>query len=431
MVRVESLDQEGRGVAHDQGKVIFIEGALPGERVTYSSYRKKASFEIAQLAQVLVPSPSRVQPRCPHFGVCGGCTLQHLEPGAQVAAKQRVLEEQLQRIGKVAPEQMLSPVHGPPWGYRQRARFSVRRVRKKGGVLVGFHEKRSGFIADMAQCPVIPAHISELLMPLRELIGALSIGDRVAQVELAVAEGADALVLRHLEPFAPQDEALLRGFAARHGVRFFRQPAGPGSVVPYIPDASEPLQYTLPEFDLTLRFGPADFTQVNPAVNRVLVRRAVNLLDPRPGERALDLFCGLGNFTLALARRGARVLGLEGSPALVKRARENALANGLAQRAEFGVVDLFRVTPSTWESWGPIDKLLLDPPRDGAVAAVASLGAEGPRRIVYVSCNPSTLARDAGTLVHDKGYRLAAAGVVNMFPHTAHVESVALFDRGW
>lgn len=426
---IESLDHEARGIARQEGKAIFVDGALPGETVEYASFRRKPNYELAHLVDVLKPSNARVAPRCPHFGICGGCAMQHMEPSAQVAAKQRVLEDGLWHIGRVRPERILPPIFGEPWGYRHRARLAVRKVERKGGVLIGFHEKRSSYIADMETCAILPPHVSAMLMPLRELIGALSIAERIPQLELAVGEHCTTLVLRILQPLTAADGKMLRAFADRHQVIFYLQPKGPDSVYRYYPEDGARLSYTLPEFSLELDFKPTDFTQVNHAVNRLLVRRALGLLDPRPGERIADMFCGLGNFTLPIARSGARALGIEGSPALVKRGRESALANGLGDRVEFGVANLFDCTEASLAKLGRFDKMLIDPPREGAIELVKALGDHAPERIVYVSCNPATLARDAAVLVFTKGYRFAAAGVVNMFPHTAHVESIAVFER--
>ena len=426
---IEFLDQEGRGVARRDGKTIFIDGALPGETVEFSPYRRKPTFEFATAGRLLKASPLRTAPRCDFFGTCGGCSLQHLDARAQVAAKQRVLEDSLWHIGQVVPQVILPAIHGPAWGYRHRARLAVRYVAKKGGMLVGFHEKRSSYVADMTSCAVLPPHVSALLGPLRETLGRLSIHTRLPQVEVAVGENATVLVLRILEPLSAEDERLLREFAERHAVVLYLQPGGPDSAKPMAPERDDDLHYTLPEFDLRMCFSPTDFTQVNHAVNRVLVRRAMRLLDPKPGERIADLFCGTGNFTLAIARSGARVLGIEGSAELVRRAEHNALANGLAGQAQFRSMDLFEIDGPGLEALGPFEGMLIDPPREGAVAAVKSLGPQAPRRIVYVSCNPATLARDAGLLVHAQGYTLSAAGAVNMFPHTSHVESIAVFDR--
>jgi len=426
---IESLDHEARGIARLEGKTVFVDSALPGETVEYASFRRKPNYELAHLVSVLKPSNVRVEPRCEYFGVCGGCAMQHMEPAAQVAAKQRVLEDSLWHIGRVRPENILPPVHGAPWGYRHRARLGVRMVSKKGGVLIGFRERRSSYIADMAHCPILPPHVSDLLLPLRELIAALSISDRLPQIDVAVGEHCTALLLRILEPLNGKDEQLLRTFAERHEVVFYLQPKGPDTVYRFCTLPGPRLSYTLPEFDLEFDFLPSDFTQVNHAVNRILVRRSLRLLDPQPGERIADMFCGLGNFTLPIARSGATVVGVEGSDALVLRGRESAEANGLAERVEFGVANLFQCTEESVAALGRFDKMLIDPPREGAIELVRALGSNGPRRIVYVSCNPATLARDAAVLVADGGYRFVSAGAFNMFPHTAHVESIALFEK--
>ena len=443
-VAIASLDQEGRGLARIDGKAVFVEGALPGETVTITTLKRKPTYEIARAEEIVSASAARVTPRCPHFGVCGGCTLQHFDAAAQVAAKQRALEDALWHIGRVRAALILPAIHGPAWGYRHRARLSVRHVPKKGGVLVGFHERKSSYVADMTSCAILPLKISSLLPALRALVGALTVRDRLPQIELAVGDGipvrageagsapatpAFVLVLRILAPLSPADEDRLRAFADAHGVQFYLQPAGPETVLPFAPAAPR-LAYELPEFGLVFPYSPTEFTQVNPAINRVLVRRAIALLDPQPAERIGDFFCGLGNFTLPIARRGATAVGIEGSASLVRRAEENAALNGLAGRAGFRVANLFAATAESVEALGAFDKALIDPPREGAIALVKALPPDGgPRRIVYVSCDPATLARDAGLLVHQKGFTLAAAGVVNMFPHTAHVESIALFER--
>jgi 23S rRNA (uracil1939-C5)-methyltransferase len=429
---IESLDQDGRGVARHDGKAVFVEGALPGERVHCTVVRRKPSYEIARADAIERASPARTAPTCPHFSVCGGCSLQHLDPAAQVAAKQRSLEDALWHIGRVRAREILPAIHGPAWGYRHRARLSVRHVAKKGGVLVGFHEKKSSYVADMRSCAILPPRISALLPRLRELVGALSIRDRLPQIELAVGDDGTApavLVLRVLEPPSEADRERLVAFADRYAVQFYLQPGGPQTAAPLHP-MERTLAYALPEFDLRFPYAPTEFTQVNPAINRVLVRRAIALLAPQPGERVADFFCGLGNFSLPIARRGAAVVGVEGSAALVRRAGENAALNGLAARTRFVAANLFEATPQSIEELGPLDRVLIDPPREGAVALVKALPGDGaPRRIVYVSCNPATLSRDAAILVHDHGYTLSAAGIVNMFPHTAHVESLAVFDR--
>ncbi|MHB8760253.1 MAG: 23S rRNA (uracil(1939)-C(5))-methyltransferase RlmD [Thiobacillus sp.] len=429
VVDILSLDHEGHGVARLDGKVTFVDGALAGERAEIAIYRKHAKYNSANAVAILEASAQRAEPRCRYFGRCGGCSMQHLEPSAQVAAKQRVLEENLVRIGKVRPGVLLPALHGPSWGYRGRARLSVRRVEKKGGVLVGFHEKRSSFIADMASCEVLAPEVSALIRPLRDLIGRLSNADRIPQIEVAVGEHIVVLVFRLLEPWSDDDAAHVRAFADAHHVQIWEQRKGPETARPFWPDVAPELSYGLPQIGLVMPFRPTEFTQVNSAINRALVSRALRLLDPRPGERIADLFCGLGNFTLPIARRGAEVAGIEGSAELVARARENALRNALPH-AQFAVDNLFEMTPEKFAALGLFDKLLIDPPRSGAIEVVKSLPETGaPRRIVYVSCDPATLARDAEVLVHVKGYRLEAAGVANMFPHTAHVESIALFER--
>ena len=482
-LKVESLDIEAKGVARRaDGKTVFIEGALPGETVRAQVHRSKSSYELGVVTEIQREASSRVTPGCPNFGLhqgaCGGCKMQHLHAGAQVAVKQRVLEDNLWHLGKVRPDTMLRPIEGPAWGYRYRARLSVRHVRKKGEVLIGFHERKSRYVADMAMCPVLPPHVSAMLLPLRRLIASLDAIETCPQIELAcgapVASAAEdapvavtALVLRHLEPLSEADLGRLQAFIAEqdavcdalraarppgapdvlHRVRWWLQSKGPETAKPLDPDKPT-LAYTLPTFGITMPFGPTDFTQVNPEINRVLVGRALQLLDVQPHETVIDWFCGLGNFTLPLATRAGRVLGLEGSAPLLRRAAENVARNRAAARAgrvlgecEFAARDLFELTATDLIGLGQADKWLIDPPREGAFALAKALvelralgapsadGWHAPQRIVYVSCNPATLARDAELLVHQAGYRCVAAGVVNMFPHTAHVESIALFER--
>jgi 23S rRNA (uracil1939-C5)-methyltransferase len=430
LAHIESLDHEGNGVAHVDGKVTFIDGGITGETVEFVKRRSRGNFDVGSVTAVVKESSQRVAPRCRYFGDCGGCAMQHIEPSAQVAAKQRVLEDNLARIGKVTPEMLLPPVMGPAWGYRTRARLSVHYVAKKGGVLVGFHEKRSSFIADTHSCEVLPPEVSAMIPELRELFTSMKLRERVPQLELAVGHAVTVFVLRNLEALPEEDAAKLRAFADRHpGVQWWLQPKGPETAHPFYPQVAPVLDYRLPEFGLALSYRPTDFTQVNAGVNRVLVRRAVTMLDPRPGERVGDLFCGMGNFTLALATSGANVVGMEGSASLVQRAQENARSNGLEKRVKFIAFDLYKDAEGAIAQLGPVDKLLIDPPRDGALEICKALPEPGPSRIVYVSCSPSTLARDANVLVNVKGYRLRAAGVVNMFPHTGHVESIALFER--
>lgn len=426
---IESLDNEGRGVAHVDGKAIFIEGALPGERVEYTSYRRKPKYEQACAERIVKASSQRVTPHCPHFGICGGCSMQHLEAAAQTAAKQRVLEDALWHLARLKPETVFPPISGPAFGYRHRARLSVRYVAKKGGVLIGFHEKRRSYVAVMDSCAVLTPAVSALIEPLKALIAGMSIPDRLPQIEVAVGDDQCALVLRNLEPLSPADEDKLRSFADEHRITWYLQPGGPDSAALFHPLDAPPLEYSLPDFGVALRFRPTDFTQVNHGVNRMLVRRAMGLLKPAPGERIADLFCGLGNFTLPIATLGATVVGVEGAKALVERARANAELNGLADRCEFQVANLFEATEESIAALGKLDKLLIDPPREGAVAVVNALGESAPGRIVYVSCSPATLARDAAILVHEKGYALRGAGIASMFPNTSHVESIALFER--
>ena len=439
-LEVESLDLEAQGVAHRaDGKVVFIEGALPGERVQVNVARKKNQWEQGQMSALARESAQRVRPGCPHFGLhagaCGGCKMQHLHPSAQVAVKQRVLEDNLWHLAKVRPERILRPIEGPAWGYRDRARLSVRFVAKKGAVLIGFHERKSRYVADMQVCPVLPPRVSAMLLPLRELVGGMDQRDRLPQIELAVGDGVTALVLRHLEPLSAADVQRLRDFGAAQDVQWWLQPKGPESVH-RLDEGGAELAYRLPEYGITLPFKPTDFTQVNAYINRVLVDRAVRLLDAQPQERVIVWFCGLGNFTLPLATRARQVLGVEGSETLVARARDNARLNGLAARTTFEARNLFEIGADELRAAGPAERWLVDPPREGAFALAKALaelhGAGGwaaPARIVYVSCNPATLARDAGLLVHQAGYRCSLAGVVNMFPHTAHTESMAVFDH--
>ncbi len=425
---VASLSHDGRGVARVGGKAVFIEGALPGEEVSFAYLQRRKSYDSARLTEVLRPAPERVAaPRCPYFGVCGGCSLQHLEPAAQLRAKQQVLLDALARIGKVAPETVFAPLTGPVWHYRRKARLGARLVPKKGGVLVGFREKRRSFITPITTCAVLDARIGVLLPALRELVAGLSCPDRVPQIEIAAGEDAVALVFRHLQPLTATDRTQLGAFAARHDVNVQLQAGGPETVAPLDPLGERELRYALPEQGIEIFFAPTDFVQVNAAINRQLVARALELLDVQPGDRVLDLFCGVGNFTLPLARRAAAVTGIEGDAVLVERARENARRNSIGN-ARFEPVDLYN-EDAAGAAMRPCDKLLLDPPRNGAIEAIKRLPAPGPSSIVYVSCNPATLARDAEVLVHVHGYRLRGAGVADMFPHTTHVESIALFER--
>jgi len=449
LLQIESMDLEAQGVAHRaDGKVVFVEGALPFEAVRANIHRKKNNWEMGSLLEVVHESSQRVRPGCPHFGLhagaCGGCKMQHLEANAQVAVKQRAMEDNLWHLGKVKPENILRPIYGPTWGYRYRARLSVRDVLKKGTVLVGFHERKSRYVADMQTCPVLPPHINALLMPLRALIESLEARATCPQIELACGDHVTALVLRHLEPLSGGDIDLLKLFATKHHVQWWLQAKGPDTVALLEGQLQEQLAYELPEFGVTMPFRPTDFTQVNPHINRVLVMRALRLLDAQAHERVIDWFCGLGNFTLPIATMAGLVLGIEGSEALVARARDNLVWNQSQRKTtfaptQFAARNLFDMTPELLVADGTADKWLVDPPREGAFALVQALAAfhqqpklmqawNPPKRIVYVSCNPATLARDAGLLVNSAGYTCSAAGAVNMFPHTAHVESMAVFD---
>ncbi|MFA9216199.1 MAG: 23S rRNA (uracil(1939)-C(5))-methyltransferase RlmD [Sphingomonadaceae bacterium] len=440
ILTIKSLDMDARGVGHIEnedgspGKVVFVEGALPGERVAFETFKKKKNWEAARMTALLHESPLRVKPRCKHFELCGGCSMQHLEPSAQVAVKQRVLEDNLSHIGKVRADNIMRPVYGPTWGYRYRARLSVRYVAKKETVLVGFHEKKSAFVADISSCEILPRHVSDLLLPLRALIGSLTLFNQIPQIEVAIGEGLTVLVFRIMEALSAADEVKMKAFADQHQVQVWLQTKGPETAAPFYPLGAQ-LKYTLPEFGVDMPFKPVDFTQVNHYINRVLVHKALGLLQVQPGDRVADLFCGLGNFTLPLATQGREVVGIEGSSALTERALDNAKANGLSDKTTFYTRNLFEVTAADLVELGKFDRMLIDPPRDGAMAlaqALAELRGSHPellpKRIVYVSCSPSTLARDAGLLVTEAGYTLSKAGVVNMFPHTSHVESMAVFD---
>jgi 23S rRNA (uracil1939-C5)-methyltransferase len=437
---IESIDLEGQGVAHHEGKVVFVSGGLTGETVRAQLTRTKATYDKARVIEVLKPSSQRAVPACAHFGVCGGCSLQHVELSTQVAVKQRALEDQLLHIGKLKADTLLAPIAGFGWGYRYRSRLSVKYVAKKNTVLVGFHERANVYIADIQSCAVLPPHVSDLLMPLRELIGQLIVRSCVPQIEVAVGEVDTALLMRHLEALTPEDVAHMQAFAlthsrAHHPLVWFTQSGNGDTIAPL--DATQPgnLHYTLPAFDIVMPFKVSDFTQVNHPMNRVLVSKALALLAPQAGERVLDLFCGLGNFTLPLARAvGAtgHAMGVEGSTTLTARAQSNAVHNGLTNTA-FEARNLFEVTTETIYDWGSFERWLIDPPREGAQAVCEAMlnlpASHRPKRVVYVSCNPATLARDAAIICRTGLWSLSKAGIANMFPHTSHVESVAVFDR--
>lgn len=429
---VAGLTHEGEGVVRE-GKTVFVAGALPGERIRFRRAKRHKQHDDGVLLEVLEPAANRVTPRCAHFGLCGGCALQHLDPVSQIAAKEQELRDNLERIARTMPDQWFEPMRGPVWNYRRRARLGVKYVAKKGRVLVGFRERLAPYVAELARCEVLSEPAGTLITPLAEMIMTLSIRDRLPQIEVAIADNAVALVMRVMAPPTESDLETLRAFERAHGLRLFLQPAGLDSVRRLDPGpegrAEEaPLHYRLPGFDLTLEFNPTDFIQVNGAVNEALVSRAVELLAPEPGSSVLDLYCGLGNFTLALARRTGRVVGVEGDRELVRRAGENARRNGLAN-AEFHVADLMQPLPSS-AAWADsrYPYVLLDPPRAGAREMLPTVARLAPKRVLYISCHPGSLARDIGMLVHDHGFRLRAAGVLDMFPHTTHVESLAVLE---
>ena len=423
---IADLNHDGEGVIR-AGKTAFVAGALPGEQVRYQRRRRHSQYDEAELLEILQPSPLRIKPPCPHFGLCGGCALQHLAPESQLAIKQQQLQETLLRIGKVEPQQWFAPLAGPVWHYRRRARLGARYVNKMGRSLVGFRERWGSYIAAIDSCEVLARPVNALITPLSQLLTSLSIRERIPQIEVAVADDVTALVLRVLTPPAESDLQQLRQFEQVHGVRIYLQSGGLDTVTPLQGSAPE-LSYALPEFGLQLQFLPSDFIQINAAVNRQLVARAVELLQLDSQSKVLDLFCGLGNFTLALARRAAAVVGIEGEASLVARARANAQRNGV-DNVQFHVANLFeQQSDAGWADAG-FNHVLLDPPRAGALELLPLLARLAPRRIVYVSCHPGTLARDLGLLVHEHGYRLSGAGVADMFPHTAHVESIAVLER--
>ena len=435
-ITIESLDAEGRGVGHLDGKVCFVANALPKEVVTeWHITRNKKNYAEMDALSIKKPSAIRVSPHCPHFGVCGGCSLQHIELSAQVALKQRVLEDALIHIGKVTPQKILPAVYGLNKGYRFRARMSVKYVAKKGGVLVGFHEKASPFVADMRECPNLPRHISDLIHPLREMINKLSIRDKLPQIEWAVGANLTVMGFRIMADLSEQDKTILRQFIDKYQsdenpLQLWLQPGKPDTLAPFYPENMPVLSYRLPEFDLEMPYQPTEFTQVNHRVNEMMISRAMALLQPTAGEKVADMFCGLGNFSLPIARCGAEVLGVEGSDALVARAKQNAELNGLSHLCSFQAANLFKQNEIDIQKWQKYNKWLIDPPRDGAFELLNALSGSmiSPQRIVYVSCKPATLARDAEVL-QAKGYTLKAAGVLNMFAHTSHVESIALFEK--
>lgn len=425
-LEITGLSHDGRGVARDNGKTVFVGGALTGERVMAQVYKRGRRFDEANTLEVLEASADRVVPECEYFGVCGGCAMQHLAFPKQIEAKQNVLADNLQRLGEVEPARWLEPLQSPPWGYRRRARLSVRDVPKKGRVLVGFREANGRYVADVQSCPVLDPRIGTLLPALSELMGQLSVRAQVPQIEVSVGDVGVALVLRHMAELTAADTVALSEFAQTHEITLYTQSKGPNTVA-YLAGPQQPMRYAIEAFDVDYEFQPADFIQVNAAMNQLMVAQAVELLQLQPSDRVLDLYCGLGNFSLPLARSGAQVCGVEGAPELVERARSNAARQDLA--VQFEVADL--MADHADAGWAKTDwnKMLLDPPRAGAAEVLKYLPGKGVERVVYVSCHPGSLARDAGTLVREHGYTLTAAGVMDMFPHTAHVESIAVFDR--
>jgi 23S rRNA (uracil1939-C5)-methyltransferase len=427
---VASLTHDGEGVVRE-GKTAFVAGALPGERIRFRRTRRHRQHDEAELLEVLEPSASRVVPRCAHFGICGGCVLQHLSADAQLEAKQAELRDNLERMGKVSPREWLAPLRGPVWNYRRRARLGSKFVIKKDRVVVGFRERLAPYVAELQRCEVLAAPVGEMIAPLAAMLNGLSIRHRIPQIEAAVADNVVALVLRVLDSPSADDLMRLREFATAHSVRFYLQTGGLDSVSPLDGAPGEPqeaLRYGLPDFDLKLEFTPTDFVQINAQINQALVARAVELLDLAPGSSVLDLYCGIGNFTLALARNSGRAVGVEGDKGLVDRARHNAGLNEV-RNAEFHVADLARPLEPTlpWlrQSYTHV---LLDPPRAGASEVLASISRLNPQRVLYISCHPGSLARDLGLLVHEHGMSLVAAGVLDMFPHTTHVESLAILE---
>ena len=431
-VAITGLSHDGRGVAEIDGKKLFVHGALPGERVRARLTASMRRYDEAEAVEILVGSPQRVEPRCPHFGVCGGCALQHLDAAAQILGKQGSLLQNLERIGKVSPQKILEPLTGPLWHYRRKARLSVRYVTRKGRVLIGFRERKGRFVAEMNECHVLDERVARLLPQLSGLIGSLDARERIAQIEVACGDHGGktpscALVFRHLDPLSPGDEEKLAAFARGHGIAVWLQSGAPASQRLLEPPQSE-LEFSVPEYGIKLGFGPSDFIQVNTELNRAMVRHALRLLKPKPTDQVLDLFCGLGNFTLPLARLAGHVTGVEGEAELVEKARQNALRNGI-ENVDFQVADLTGAVDETAWLRRHYDMILLDPPRSGALEMLPHLAATAAHRLVYISCHPASLARDAGVLVNECGFVLAAAGVMDMFPHTSHVESIACFER--
>ena len=435
-VTIESVDVSGNGIARIDGKTVFVPDTLPTEEVKIEIYKKKKNFDFGRVIEIITTSPDRVTPECKNFGVCGGCSLQHISFESQVHNKEKVLIDNMKHIGKVAPANVLPALYGKPWEYRYRARLSVKYVEKKGGVLVGFREKGAPFVVDMNECLVLPKRISELIPKLRKVLATLTIKDKIPQIEVACSDQVDALVFRILENLSSSDIVILKEFIDQENIsnraqqlQIWLQPGNEETIVQFYPEPNpKTLSYNLDEFKLTMPFLPSEFTQVNPYINQDMVSLAIKLLEIKPSDKILDLFCGIGNFTLAIATKAGFVTGIEGSDKLIKRALENATLNNLHTKADFIAMDLFKVTSEYLAELEKYDKWLIDPPRDGAFELVKAITPDiAPQLIVYISCNPSTLARDADILVNTHGYKLVEAGVMNMFPHTSHIESIAVF----
>lgn len=434
-VTVESIDLEGKGVAKVDNKAIFIPGALPDEVVDIEIVKQKPNFSFAKLLKIEKASPKRTQALCPNFTICGGCSLQHIEFNAQVRYKEQGLVDNLKHIGRVAPQSILPPLPGEAWHYRYRARLSVRYVRKKEEVLVGFREKGSSFVANMSECLVLPEHISNLIPALRNMINKLTIREQIPQIEVAAGDNLSILVFRIMEKLTAEDEQILKVFidtnsTTQNPLQLWLQPGGLDSCKPFYPLEAPMLKYTLTDFNIEMPFYPTEFTQVNPFMNQSMVKQALQLLDPKDNEVILDFFCGIGNFTLPIATKARKVIGIEGNLPLVSRAKQNAEHNKLSNKVEYVAANLFSIDSVWLQKLAKADKWLIDPPRDGAAELIHAITPElAPSRIVYISCNPATLARDAGVLINEHGYTLVATGVMNMFPHTAHVESIAVFEK--
>jgi len=432
-IHIESLAHDGRGVGRgEDGKVVFVDYALPGEHVRYVPVMNRKSYLFGSTIEVLEASEHRIEPKCEVFGQCGGCVLQHLDESVQIKYKQQQLLENFKKIGGVQPDALLPPMTGQHWGYRRRARLGAKYVPKKGGMIIGFRERNSSFIQPTERCEVLYPAVSDLFPALREVLSKTSCYDKIPQVEISVADNATVMIIRHLETFVQDDLDLLTQFAKETQIQLFLQPGNLKSVHPLYPSDPEPLYYQFTAFDVKIEFLPTDFIQVNSGINDQLVSKAVELLDLQADDRVLDLFCGVGNFTLPLALKAKHVVGVEGDQALVNRAIHNREINDLPD-VDFFFGDLFKedMTSSSHGGWleQKFDKILLDPPRSGAAEMIKRLPIFGASKVVYVSCGPATLARDAGVMVNEHGYKMTHAGVIDMFPHTAHVESIAVFER--